>query len=85
MRATPRCGRYDPDGTVVVGAWSRAARHPLGIRMGRGGHNVNTLVFETGLRRIDRYAAVSSVAAIAGSSACERPSARRSGCGRSGG
>ena len=58
--------QYDPDGAIkVVAAWSRAgAAIPVGIRMGLGGRNVNTLVFETGrAARLDDYAAVSGAAA----------------------
>ena len=42
--------RYDPEGAVgVVAAWSSTgAAIPVGIRMGLGGRNVHTLVFETG-------------------------------------
>ena len=61
--------RYDPDGTVVVGSWSRTGEpYALGSRMPRGGQNVTTLVFQTGRpARIDRYAADDSsvVTAIA--------------------
>ena len=61
--------RYDPDGTVAVGSWSRASEpYALGSRMPRGGQNVTTLVFQTGRpARIDRYAADDSsvVTAIA--------------------
>ena len=61
--------RYDPDGTVVVGSWSRTGEpYALGSRMPRGGQNVTTLVFQTGRpARIDRYAADASrvVTAIA--------------------
>ncbi len=59
--------RYDPDGTVAVGTWSRTGEPgALGIRMPRGGQNVATIVFETGRpARIDRYAADDSSAVTA--------------------
>ena len=61
--------RYDPDGTVTVGSWSRTGEPTApGTRMPRGGRNVTTLVFDTGRpARIDRYAAAdfSSVTASA--------------------
>jgi signal transduction histidine kinase len=61
--------RYDQDGTVAVGSWSRTGEpQDLGTRMPRGGQNVTTLVFQTGRpARIDRYAAddSSSVTATA--------------------
>ncbi len=52
--------RYDPDGeATAVGAWTRsgvAAPVPVAGRVGIGGHNVTTLVFETGRpARIDDY------------------------------
>jgi GAF domain-containing protein len=44
--------RYDPDGAaMVVGVWdgTGAARViPVGLRLGFGGRNVHTLVFQTG-------------------------------------
>ena len=60
-------GRYDPDGTVTVGSWSRTGEpDTTGTRMPRGGQNVTTLVFETGRpARIDRYAAGDSSAVTA--------------------
>ena len=62
--------RYDPDGTaIVVGVWdgTGAARvMPVGLRLGFGGANVHTLVFQTGRPgRIDDYAAASGDAADA--------------------
>ena len=60
--------RYDPDGAaIVVGVWdgTGAARViPVGLRLGFGGPNVHTLVFQTGRPgRIDDYAAASGDAA----------------------
>ena len=62
--------RYDPDGAaMVVGVWdgTGAARViPVGLRLGFGGRNVHTLVFQTGRpERIDDYAAASGDAADA--------------------
>src|SRR5690242_3669339 len=62
--------RYDPDGAAtVVGVWdgTGAARViPVGLRLGFGGRNVHTLVFQTGRpERIDDYAAASGDAADA--------------------
>ena len=62
--------RYDPDGAaIVVGVWdgTGAARViPVGLRLGFGGANVHTLVFQTGRPgRIDDYAAASGDAADA--------------------
>ena len=62
--------RYDPDGAaMVVGVWdgTGAARViPVGLRLGFGGANVHTLVFQTGRPgRIDDYAAASGDAADA--------------------
>ena len=62
--------RYDPDGAaIVVGVWdgTGAARViPVGLRLGFGGSNVHTLVFQTGRPgRIDDYAAASGDAADA--------------------
>jgi GAF domain-containing protein len=54
--------RYDPDDTItVVAAWSSTGpAFPVGIRARLGGHNVPTLVFQTGgAARIDDYASVS--------------------------
>ena len=51
-------GRYDSDGTLTfVAHWGRAAaRFPVGTRRTLGGHNLGSLVFETGRpARIDRY------------------------------
>ncbi len=58
--------RYDPDGAVrVVAAWSSTgAAVPPGTRIGVGGRNVHTLVFQTGrAARLDDYAGVSGAAA----------------------
>jgi signal transduction histidine kinase len=55
--------RYEPDGTLTfVAHWGHAvARFPVGTRKALGGHNLGTLVFETGRpARIDRYADSSS-------------------------
>src|SRR6266566_9819034 len=57
--------RYDPDGAVrVVAAWSSTgAAVPPGTRIGVGGRNVHTLVFQTGrAARLDDYAGVSGAA-----------------------
>jgi signal transduction histidine kinase len=51
-------GRYEPDGTATaVGSWSDSGEHvPVGTRTVVGGHNVTTLVLETGRpARVDRY------------------------------
>jgi signal transduction histidine kinase len=56
-------GRYESDGTLTfVAHWGRAvARFPVGTRRTLGGHNLGTLVFESGRpARIDRYADSSS-------------------------
>ena len=58
--------RYDPDGAVrVVAAWSSTgAAVPVGTRIGVGGRNIHTLVFQTGrAARLDDYAGVSGAAA----------------------
>jgi signal transduction histidine kinase len=52
--------RYDPDGALtIVGAWTRtgeAVPFPAGTRLGHGGRNLHTLVFQTGRPvRIDKY------------------------------
>jgi len=55
--------RYESNGTLTfVAHWGRAvARFPVGTRRALGGHNLGTLVFETGRPvRIDRYADSSS-------------------------
>ena len=74
--------RYDSDGAVrVVAAWSSTgAAVPVGTRVGVGGRNVHTLVFQTGRSaRLDDYAGVSARPPISpASSASGRPSARRS-------
>jgi len=54
--------RYDPDGTItIVAAWSSAsAAFPLGTRARLGGHNVPTIIFQTGQpTRIDDYTSAS--------------------------
>jgi signal transduction histidine kinase len=56
-------GRYEPDGTLTfVAHWGHAvARFPVGTRMPLGGHNLGTLVFESGhSARVDEYADSSS-------------------------
>jgi signal transduction histidine kinase len=56
-------GRYESDGALTfVAHWGRAvARFPVGTRRALGGHNLGTLVFETGRPvRVDRYADTSS-------------------------
>jgi signal transduction histidine kinase len=56
-------GRYESDGTLTfVAHWGRAVeRYPVGTRKALGGHNLGTLVFETGRPvRVDRYADSSS-------------------------
>ena len=56
-------GRYEPDGTLTfVAHWGDAAvRFPVGTRRTLGGHNLGTLVFETGRpARVDGYADSSS-------------------------
>ena len=61
-------GRYEPGRMLTtVANWGRAAgRFPVGSRGTLGGHNVGTLVFETGRpARIDRYAAAASPLAAA--------------------
>jgi len=60
--------RYDPDGAIcIVGAWSSTgAAYPLGAQPSLGGHNVPTLVFQTGRpARIDDYDAGSGPVAHA--------------------
>jgi signal transduction histidine kinase len=55
--------RYEPEGalTFVAQGGSTAVIFPVGSRWMLGGHNLGTLVFETGRpARIDRYAASSS-------------------------
>ena len=49
--------RYEMDGTVTsVGSWNSLGESITGTRTTLGGHNVTTLVFETGQpARIDRY------------------------------
>jgi signal transduction histidine kinase len=56
-------GRYESDGTLTfVAHWGRAvARFPVGTRRTLGGHNLGTLVFESGRSaRVDGYADTSS-------------------------
>jgi signal transduction histidine kinase len=56
-------GRYDPDGALTfVAAWGIAGEHfPVGSRRMLGGHNLSTIVFETGRSaRVDNYAESSS-------------------------
>src|SRR5882762_2059440 len=56
-------GRYEPGRMLTtVANWGRAAeRFPVGSRGTLGGHNLGTLVFETGRpARIDSYADSSS-------------------------
>jgi signal transduction histidine kinase len=56
-------GRYESDGTLTfVAHWGRAvARFPVGTRRTLGGHNLGTLVFESGhSARVDEYADSSS-------------------------
>lgn len=55
--------RYESDGTVIfVAQWGSAVTHfPVGSRWSLGGHNLGTLVFETGRpTRLDNYADSSS-------------------------
>ena len=61
-------GRYEPDGTFTVVAWSGAGglNPPVGSRQILGGKNVSTLVFETGRpARIDGYAGASGPLGVA--------------------
>ena len=61
-------GRYEPDGTFTVVAWSGTGdlAPPVGSRQILGGKNVSTLVFETGRpARIDDYADVSGPLGVA--------------------
>jgi signal transduction histidine kinase len=56
-------GRYESDGTLTfVAHWGHAvARFPVGTRRTLGGHNLGTLVFESGRSaRVDGYADSSS-------------------------
>ncbi|HTP20472.1 MAG TPA: GAF domain-containing protein, partial [Solirubrobacteraceae bacterium] len=61
--------RHEMDGTVTsVGSWNSVGQATVGTRTTLGGHNVTTLVFETGQpARIDRYDAddASSATSIA--------------------
>ena len=49
--------RYEPGGVVTsVGSWNSVGDPAPGTRLAVGGHNVTTLVFETGrVARVDRY------------------------------
>ncbi len=61
--------RYEPDGTLeFVAQWGSVAAHfPVGSRWAVGGHNLGTLVFETGRpAQVDGYAERSSGALGAG-------------------
>ncbi len=52
-------GRYEPDGTLTfVAHWGRAVDNvPVGTKRTLGGHNLGTLVFESGRSaRVDAYA-----------------------------
>ena len=72
--------RYEPDGTVTfVAAWGRAVdQFPVGSRWTLGGHNISTLVSETGRpARVDGYA--DNVSARSATASARRASARRSG------
>jgi signal transduction histidine kinase len=65
--------RYEPDRTAsTVTTWGPAGHHfPVGIRLPVEGHNLTTLVFETGRpARIDRYDEIATGAA--GAAARER-------------
>jgi signal transduction histidine kinase len=56
-------GRYESDGTLTfVAHWGHAVtRFPVGTRKALGGHNLGTLVFESGRSaRVDGYADTSS-------------------------
>jgi GAF domain-containing protein len=55
--------RYDPDGTItLIGTWARtgtAVPIPVGTRFALGGHNTQTMVFQTGQpARIDDFGEV---------------------------
>jgi signal transduction histidine kinase len=59
--------RYDPDHTVTfLASWdSTGQRFPVGSRLSLGGHNLGTLVYETGCSgRIESYADDSSIGAV---------------------
>jgi signal transduction histidine kinase len=61
--------RYEPDGALTfLSQWGKATAHfPVGSRWMLGGHNVGTLVFQTGRpARVDGYAESSSGALGAG-------------------
>jgi signal transduction histidine kinase len=70
-------GRYGPGRTLTfVASWGRAAdRFPVGSRWSLGGHNLGTLVFETGRpARVDCYADAASPLAAAAREARMRSS-----------
>jgi signal transduction histidine kinase len=57
--------RYDTDAATIVGAWSStgAPPAPLGTRLSLGGHDLHTLVFQSGRpARIDDYGQTSDAA-----------------------
>jgi signal transduction histidine kinase len=59
--------RYDPDRTITfLASWgSPSQRFPVGSRLSLGGHNLGTLVYETGRPgRIESYANDSSIGAV---------------------
>ncbi len=58
-------GRYDPDEMISgLGVWSASGAAQLADSVRRGGHNVSSLVYETGRpSRIDDYAAASGAVA----------------------
>jgi GAF domain-containing protein len=63
-------GRYESrDSLIFVASWGRAVDFvPVGSRWSMGGHDISTLVFETGRpARIDRYAEVSGSLSLAAS------------------
>jgi signal transduction histidine kinase len=59
--------RYDPDRTITfLASWDSAGqRFPVPSRLSLGGHNLGTLVYETGCSgRIESYADDSSIGAV---------------------
>ena len=59
--------RYDPDRTITfLASWDSAGqRFPVRSRLSLGGHNLGTLVYETGCSgRIESYADDSSIGAV---------------------
>jgi signal transduction histidine kinase len=59
--------RYDPDRTITfLASWDSAGqRFPVRSRLSLGGHNLGTLVYETGCSgRIENYADDSSIGAV---------------------